>query len=380
MPTLVVEAAAYLAPPTGIPRYTRAVVDRLPGLLPDWRFRFHIGPLLRQPPRLDGRGLPLDMRLPGMWPIARRWRHLFERNDQRPVEVYWEPNNAIPMATGAARVVLSLHDLSWVRQPEYHPEKRVQFMRRFVPWSVRRAAAIITATEFSRRELVRAFPILAERDLHVVPHGVDHERFRPLGEATLAATRARLDLPERFVCALGSREPRKNLGLLVTAWQALPATVRRDTRLVLAGPEGWCNQALDHRLAQDESIRVLGTIAEADLPALLNLATVFVFPSRYEGFGLPPVEAMACGCPTIVSRAGPLPEVVGEAAVVVSAREPGELVRALTSLLEDAERGRAWGERGRRHAARYTWEASARSHAAIFTGLEKPPCHRPGPP
>jgi glycosyltransferase involved in cell wall biosynthesis len=221
------------------------------------------------------------------------------------------------------------------------------------------ADRVITVSEFSARELHRAFGVPDDR-IHVIPHGIDTDRFHPAtdGDAELIGP---LGLPERFVLFLGSLDPRKNIPLLAEA------TAELGVELVLAGVP-----CVGSEQIRGPHVRSLGPVGSELVAPLLRIAAVLAFPSSHEGFGLPVVEAMACGTPVVISDRGALPEVAGGAAeVVTDLTGPRELAAALHAVLSDDGHAGDLRERGLVNAARYRWERSALSHRDVFAGLAR---------
>jgi len=215
-------------------------------------------------------------------------------------------------------------------------------------------------------EIARQWPEAAAR-LAVAWNGVAPE-WRPASESELAASRRRLDLPERFVLFAGTIEPRKNLDLLLDAWQALRQSDDSTPPLLVAGPDGWGSRATHQRMERlaPLGLRRLGHLERADLIAVLQAATVFVFPSLYEGFGLPAAEAMACGVPVMVSNSSSLPEVVGAAGRLFDPDDPADLAGGLREWLDSPALLAAARARGLERARELTWQRSAEVHARVF--------------
>ena len=219
-----------------------------------------------------------------------------------------------------ARSVFTLHDTAYIHLPQYHLPRNRFYLRLMMPRFLAASDAVITVSEHTRRDAQRWYKLPDDR-LHVIPEGVE-DHFRPISDASLlAAVRERYQLPQRFILFVGTIEPRKNLVTLLEAYAAMRADGRNaGIGLVIAGGKGWLYETFFERLRAlglQDVVRLTGYVPEADLPALLNCAELFAFPSSFEGFGLPPLEAMACGVPVVCSNATSLPEVVGEAGLLV---------------------------------------------------------------
>jgi alpha-1,3-rhamnosyl/mannosyltransferase len=247
----------------------------------------------------------------------RQWRRqaAFARGARsNAIDVYHEPNYVAFRAD--TPTVVTVHDLSFIRHPETHPTDRVRWLERGVPPTIERAAAVIVDSQFTRHELLATFSVAPER-VHAIHLGVA-PTFRTRSSEETASFLAPLGLGHaRYVLTVGTLEPRKNLAHVLAAHEMLPARLRERYPLVVAGASGWRAGALETRLrsmAAREEIRFLGHVADADLPLLYAGAAAFVFPSVYEGFGLPPLEAMASGVPIIVADRAALPEVAGDRA------------------------------------------------------------------
>lgn len=265
--------------------------------------------------------------------------------------------------------VFTLHDLIFRLYPETHMPLNRWFLTLMMPRFLRRADAVIAVSECTRRDAVRWYRIPEER-IHVIYEGVD-ARFRPASPEAIAALRLRYPLPDRFILYVGTIEPRKNLPTLFAAYQRL---LERwpDLGLVVAGKPGWLTEGTFRALRAlglEGRVRFLGYVPDEDLPALYSAATVFAFPSLYEGFGLPPLEAMACGTPVVVSDASSLPEVVGEAGLRVPPDRPGDWAAALAAVLSDESLRAYLREAGLRRAARFHWSEAARRTVEVYEGV-----------
>jgi glycosyltransferase involved in cell wall biosynthesis len=263
-------------------------------------------------------------------------------------------------------VVVSVHDVSFRRYPQYFSWKDRALFSTLLPSSLRRAGAILTLSAHARDELHRFFPRL-RAPIHVVP-AAPGGSFRPMdaGAAEPAATRRGLRPP--FLLAVGSLQPRKNLVRLIEAYAAL----RQDhpaIQLAIVGPNGFHSSRVKDTIVErgvSGSVRLLGYVEEEDLVALYNAAIGLVYPSVYEGFGLPVVEAMACGRPVIASNTSSLPEVAGDAAILVDPFDVSALHGAMERLVTEPRVAESLSARGLAQAARFSWRRTAATAVAVY--------------
>jgi glycosyltransferase involved in cell wall biosynthesis len=269
--------------------------------------------------------------------------------------LFHSPNYLLPPFPGAS--VATVHDLSHVVYPQFHPSARVDYMNLAFPQTLRRATHLITDAESVRQELIQRVGWSADR-VTAVPLGVD-AAFQPHDAAELQPLMRRLGLrSNEYSLCVGTIEPRKNIDRLLSAYEALPATLRRDFPLVLAGAQGWRSAEIHARIARAESagwLRYLAFVPEDELPMLYAGARLFVYPSLYEGFGLPVLEAMASGAPVITSNVASLPEVVGAAAWLVDPKDADQIAEALQELLQNEERRCIASAAGLARSASFTW-------------------------
>jgi glycosyltransferase involved in cell wall biosynthesis len=267
-----------------------------------------------------------------------------------------------------SRTVFTVHDLIYLFYPQYHLPLNRWYLTLMMPRFLRRADAIIAVSENTRRDVTRLMGIPAER-ITVVYEGVNPAYTPDIAPAEVQRVRARLHLPERYVLCLGTLEPRKNVSGLLDAYQALLARSPKTPPLVLAGRKGWLFEPIFERvraLGLEERVCFTDWVPEADTPPLMAGAEVFVYPSLYEGFGLPPLEAMACGTPVIASTAASLPEIVGEAGLLVDPQDSAGLTQALERLLDDPALRARLRAQGLARARQFTWEAAARQTLAVY--------------
>ncbi len=263
---------------------------------------------------------------------------------------------------------MTVHDLSVFKYPDAHPVERVRQFERLFFQSLERAAHIVTDSETVRRELAAMFAVPAAK-ITAVPLGVS-ERFQPIETAATAADLQRWGLrPDGFGLCVSAVEPRKKVAELVRAWRCLPTSTRNRFPLVIAGGSGWNNEAIRKELAQaveEGWLKHLGHVSEAELAQLYAAARLFIYPSIYEGFGLPPIEAMASGTPVIVSNRSCLPEVCGDAARYIDPDDQDEFASAIEGgLLDEAWRLETM-RKGLAHAGRLTWARCAAETVAVY--------------
>jgi alpha-1,3-rhamnosyl/mannosyltransferase len=264
-----------------------------------------------------------------------------------------------------AKLTATIHDLTCWLLPETHSPANVAADLNFAECILKRADGLIAVSQATRDDTVRILKLSPEK-IHVIYHGIAEPYFQVTQEDA-GAVRARLGLKRSYLLFVGTIEPRKNVSLLLDAFQGLPLSIREEFELVVAGPPGWSQNETLARLRQPTpGIRYLGYVAEKDLPGLFAGATAFVYPSLYEGFGFPVVQAMAAGTPVITSGVSSLPEVAGEAAVLVDPRSEAELRAAVQEVLTSPARQRRLAELGRINAQRFSWADCARRSLRFF--------------
>lgn len=280
--------------------------------------------------------------------------------------VYHEPNYLPARFDGP--MVVTVHDLSHIYYPECHPWLRVRLLDHLLPRVLERAEVVITVSDCVAREVRATFGLPAGR-VQVVPNGVG-PGFRPLDADIIAPTLAEHGLtPDGYLLCLATLEPRKNLDRLLSAFEALPPALQARYPLALAGAPGWRNQALRARIDRLEAagrLRYLGYVPADHRAPLYAGARAFAYPALYEGFGLPPLEAMACGTPVLTSNVSAMPEVAGDAALTVDPTDHDAIREGLLRLCEDVPLRQRLRVAGPQRAAHFTWADCARLTAAVY--------------
>jgi glycosyltransferase involved in cell wall biosynthesis len=358
---VALDASAIPDPPGGAGRYVLALAGALHRRDDvDLTVVTRTGDVARWP-------APVVDRAPTRRPVRLGWEQVGLPQVVRGLkaDVHHGPHYTMPLALGLPAVV-TIHDLSFFTHPEWHQRTKVAFFRAAISTAARRASALIAVSATTAALLdAHAHPKAA---VHVVPHGVDHDRFDPQDPGDDEAALARTGGARPYILFVGTLEPRKDVPTLVRAFDRL-AGAKPGLTLLLAGAPGWGAGAVDRAVAEaTHGDRVLrpGYVAEDDMPALLRHAAAVAYPSLEEGFGLPVLEAMACGAPVVTTSGTVMEELAAGAAFLAPPGDDRRLAEALEAAIE--------GDVGRRRlglevAARHTWEASAAGHAAVYRAV-----------
>lgn len=299
-------------------------------------------------------------------PFPRFWTHarLSVELSKHPPALLWVPAHVIPL--NHPKSVVTIHDLGYLHHPEGHTAKQRRTLDLTTRWSSRVAEHIIAISEITKRDLIDRYGVRPEK-VTVIPHGVS-DRFAPAGDEAIASLRDRYHLDRPYVLAVGTVQPRKNYAGLARAMAAV-AEYGFPHQLVIAGKPGWLADQVRAEIGATgirDDVRFLNYVPESDLPALYSGADLVAFPSWFEGFGLPALEAMRCGAPVIVSDRGSLPEIVGDAAIVFDPGTDGELTEAISRVLTDQALRDDLVARGLAHSATFTWQATAEKTLALL--------------
>jgi len=261
--------------------------------------------------------------------------------------------------------IFTLHDLTFRLYPQTHSSWNRWFLTLMMPYFLQAADAVIADSECTKRDAVRLYEI-NEAKIQVIYPGVSGH-FHPASSKAITDIRQKYALPEHFILSVSSIEPRKNLNALLEAFHHLLATC--DLHLVLVGKKGWLYESFFRRLQElglENQVLFTGYVPDEDLPAIYSAASVFVFPSLYEGFGLPVLEAMACGVPVVCSDTSSLPEVVGDAGIMVAPHNIRALVQAIEWVLTNESKCQEMRTKGLQQASKFTWEKTAREALTLY--------------
>jgi glycosyltransferase involved in cell wall biosynthesis len=288
----------------------------------------------------------------------------FEVARLRP-DVYHSPNYILPVAVGCPTVV-TIHDLFYLDASVHRLRSHV-YLTALADIAIRRATRVICVSNYTRDRLLERFPRASGR-VRVVGEGVD-QRFQPQSSAAMGGFRERLGLCQPYVLFVGTIEPRKNLARLMRAFEKAVTRTGAPHHLVVAGARGWkdgpVRQAYETSGVRDR-IHMIGYLDEADLPTAYSAADVLAYPSLAEGFGLPALEAMACGTAVLTSQGSAISEVVGDSAVLVDPLQESAIAEGLERLLCDPRERQSLGDSGLRRAAGYRWDRVAEQTMAVY--------------
>lgn len=377
---IFIEAQSILGKRAGIGQYVRSLVEqvvRQDSANSYTLFAFKLG-LGKFKPPIRGVKYRLIRWLPSKgYAFLRAYLHLWLPIDVllgSSPDLYFYPVFAAFPALRAKPTVVVVHDLSYLHYPEYVMDRIVRRYRRDVPVSLKKAAHIVAVSEYTKQDISKSYAVARDK-ISVISPGVDHSKFYPRPRGQIAAVKARYGLPAGYILFLGSMEPRKNVGGLLQAYAQLPPTLKKQFGLVIAGGKGWRNQPiqelLDKLVAGGENIVQPGYIRAQDLPALHSGAALLVHPAHFEGFGIPIIEAMACGTPVIAANNSSMPEAAGPAGLLVDANSTNDISGAIAKVLTNPQLAAAMVTKGYQQAQKYTWEAGAKKLLGIFGAVNK---------
>jgi glycosyltransferase involved in cell wall biosynthesis len=349
----------------GVSRYVHSLLSYLPQVDSAISYCAFLGPGL---PEYAGWRTSRSLWTTGSPPARVLWEQLVQpwAARRQALDLLHAPVNIGPLMAPCPLIV-TVHDLSFRHFPHLFRPARRLYQEKLTRATVQRAASVIAVSQSTRDDIVQSMDIPLER-ITVIPNGVDAE-MRPMEEKAVAELRRRYQLPEHFVLSLSTLEPRKNLELLLEAYASLVHRGMIGHKLVIAGGKGWYYATIFasvERLGLSDRVIFPGFVPEGDKPLWYSAADLFVYPSLYEGFGLPPLEAMACGTPVVVAATSSLPEVVGDAGLYIDPHDPSDLACTMAALLHDSGRRHKLREAGLEQASRFSWRKTAVQTARLY--------------
>ena len=376
--TIGIDVTSAITQGGGIGRYTRELSHALIARKSPYTFRFFSA----KPPSERPVAEPVPMADHTSYhpaPLNERWLYRLWYRLRLPLPVQWitgpldlfhSPDFVLPPVSGSIPTLLTVHDLSFAHYPELFPVPLVQYLNRVVPWSIGRASHILADSQATKQDLMALWHVPDEK-ISVLYCGV-HDRFKPVTDGKLlTAVRQKYALGDApYILNVGTLQPRKNYQMLIRAFR--PVADQHPHNLIFAGGKGWL---YDEMMAEVERqglngrVHFIGFVDDNDLPALYSAASLLTFPSLYEGFGLPLLEAMACGVPVVSSNASSLPEVVGDGGLLLSPNEVTAWSENISELLADPVRRAQMVAAGFRQARQFTWHQASRQLLTLYQNL-----------
>lgn len=276
---------------------------------------------------------------------------------------YW------PLWLGSKSIVV-IHDLGYIDVPEYVETKNRRFLRKFVKYSVAKASHIVTISDHARRRIIDTYNIDPEK-ISIVQPSIDHSIYYPRSAKEIDIARKQYNLPLSYFLFVGTLEPRKNLVGLLDAYAQLPDEIMKRYPLVLVGGRGWADEEIQERLKKYKKLPIIrpGYVHDKHLPAVISGARSLLWPTFYEGFGMPPLEAMACGTPVLTSNTTSLPEVVGNSALMVNPFSVTEIRQGIQRMATDDKLNKRLSQLGIKRASKFNWDKSAQEMFKVINNL-----------
>lgn len=372
---ILIDGLSLLSPFTGVAKYTYENAYRLQKQYVeehDWfyDYGFHSKNLInasntKQSVNILKKVKAIIVSRPWIKAIGRKTLSALSYISSPQYELYWQPNY-IPKKVKAKKTVTTVHDFSFHVQPAWHPKERLKYYQKNFWGNASVSDWIITGSNFTKQEII-TYMNFPEEKITVIYHGVDHNLYKKYNENIIQETKNKFNLNNDFLLFVGSIEPRKNLLTLLKAYHILSNDIKKNYPLVLIGFKGWENKEIMQEIeAEKEHIKYLGYLSNKELAHVYNLATLFIYPSLYEGFGIPPLEAMACGTAVIASNVASLPEACGDAAEYINPNDSNDIAEKIVDLLTNNTKRKALVKKGFEHAKDFSWDKASKAHMKVF--------------
>jgi glycosyltransferase involved in cell wall biosynthesis len=377
MTSVLINAKSLLTPLTGIGRYTYEVISRLPEDS-DFEYLYYYYGKVSKEIITGGGGGETRSLLPMLRNIITK--NQFVKSMLRSMinmqsallskryDIYWEPS-IIPLSgIKSKKTVVTVHDISLHLHPEWHLSESVSYFNSNFWKNIKKADIVITDTAAVKDE-VAGLGCVPSENIIPIHLGINDSIFRRYTDEEIKNCALKYNIDYKFIFFVGSVEPRKNLIRLIEAYLSLPEHVKDEYKLLIAGYKGWKNDRIHDLIKSDSRIKYMGFVPDAELALIYNMASVFAYPSFYEGFGLPPLEAMACGVPVLASSIPCLMEVCGNSAVYADPGDSYDIADKLLKLLSDENLRKTMSEKGLAHTEGFRWENTAAAHLRVFESL-----------
>ena len=367
---IVIDIQTVIGKKTGVGKYTESLVKALSHLSSPYEFilfyfnfRSRFNGLDITSSNFKNKGV----KLPG-----RVFSFLWKKTNAPPfdrlsgaAELFHFPNFILrPVKSG--KTIVTIHDLAFKRFPQYIEKKNLAFLNNHIPKTLAKADRIIAVSEFTKEELLKFYSV-PEKKIRVIHEGVNETFRRIEDKEELTKVKNKYRLPEKFFLWVGTLEPRKNISVLLDAFSEFKKKNKSNCKLVMVGKRGWNYHGFmekKKKMIMGDDVILTKYVSDDDLPTIYNLAEAFIFPSIYEGFGLPPLEAMASGLPVITTPA--LNEVVGEAVLKVSEQNIEEITQAMKNILENEDLRKDLVQKGFKRIEQFSWDKAARETLALY--------------
>ena len=360
-------------PLTGVGYYTLGILRGLASLpVSDLIFPFYFSSRghVELPARVYKKMAPLGKKIPGRI-LSLGWKRLGfpPVNWLIPGMDLYHFTDFVARPVRRKPVVTTIYDLSFKRYPEFTEPKNLKYLEASLPGSIERSDRIIVISEFTRDELTSLYPVSSD-EITVVHGGIDDIFHEKQTEDELMRARFRYNLPEKYILTVGTWEPRKNLVRLLQAWRKLRMDGKLGGyKLVMVGMKGWLCGEIEQKFrnqAGQRGVMSIGYVPRTIMPAIYQGASAFIYPSIYEGLGLPPLEAIASGVPVAAARAGAIPEVLGEAALYFDPTDPREMAEAINAVITKEELAAKLCRKGKEQIKDFTWEKAAEKTMQVY--------------
>lgn len=371
MKKILLDTLCLLSPLTGIGRYTYEISKRLEKLSAHkyeifFNYGYHSKDFYRAADQHKKKKLQSFIKkIPKLKSVVRKLYIFSTQFYQAQYDLYFQPNFIPNENIKSKKVICTVHDFSFFLYPEWHQQERVNYFNNHLT-SIKKADQIITGSDFTKQEIVRFMKIPQDK-INVIYHGIDHSLYKSYAQNELEETKVKFNLPDIFLLFVGSIEPRKNLSALLKAYDLLTREQKYQTPLILVGFEGWENAQIMKEIGENrEFVRYLGYITDKQLAHIYNLSTIFIYPSLYEGFGLPPLEAMACGTCVIVSNRASMPEICGDAALYIDPTDHQDINDKILRFLNSKTLREDFSKKGKIQSSLFSWDKAAFDHFVLF--------------
>ena len=369
-PKILIDSISLLSSLTGIGRYTYEISKQLDvdNTFEVNYFYGYFSKKLQEPSSKSSvKNLKsIIIKNPFIKMLARKISIIFSKIFSPVYNIYWQPNFIPNSGIKAKNIVTTVHDFSFILHRDFHQKETVKYFEDNFFKNIYKSDMIITGSNYSKLEILERINF-KEDNIKVIYHGINHDVFRVYDNTNL-----NFEIPKKFILSVGSIEPRKNLLGLLQAYNLLNNEIKSEYKLVLVGFKGWGNnEIMDLINKNKQNIHYLGFISDEELAKVYNLASCFVFPSFYEGFGLPPIEAMACGTPCVVSNLTSIPEICVDAAIYCDPYDVNSIKEKIELVLDDVVLRDEIIKKGIKRASEFTWEKSAKEHIKVFREVLK---------